>query len=126
MKLIALIALLCVSVSNFADQAMSDIEISTKYSNGTIVSTFKDDMVSYKFTEGRMKGAFAKNLRYESHLIGEYMYFVVFHDTNNNNRFTLVIDLKNKREFTSAIMSYKSDRSYNFVTDGEIINVKRL
>ena len=49
------------------EQALSNVEIKSTYEwAGTIVTTFRDNKVSYRFVTGNRKGAFAEDLEYSS------------------------------------------------------------
>ena len=88
------------------DQALSQIELEYTYSDGgNVVLTIKEKL-SYRWTEGPFKGAAVSDRIYKSRKIGDEMYLVNWHDKENKNFTSLIIDLKNKKLFGSALGKY--------------------
>lgn len=108
-------------------QALGNVEITSTYEwAGTIVTTYRDNKVSYRFISGNRKGAFAEDLEYSSSKVAEKVYFVSFHDPDSGNHFTQVVDLVNMAEYHSSIMFYRTDRSFTNFTTGAIDEVRWL
>ena len=103
---------------------LNNVEIQSKHPfAGTLVMRFEDGILEYTFTEGRRAGAGSIDLDYWARKIGEDMYLVGWHDELYSNHFTVVFDLKNKVDYTSAIMGYGTDSQQVFSTDSVIEKV---
>lgn len=108
-------------------QALTNVEITSTYEwAGTIVTTYRDDKVSYRFISGKRKGASAEDLEYSSSKVAEKIYFVSFHDPDSGNHFTQLVDLVSMKEYHSSIMFYRTDNSFRNFTTGAIDDVRWL
>ena len=70
-----------------------------------------------------LRGAGGVDLDYWARKIGEDMYLVGWHDEMFSNVFSMVFDLKNKVDYTNAIMFYGTDSQNIFWTDSVIEKV---
>ncbi len=73
-----------------------------------------------------MKGAFAKNLDFLSRRIDDEIYFVSWHDSNNAFYMTLVLDLKNKKEYFTSIFGYANESPQTNFMEADIVNITLL
>ncbi len=122
------LAVLLVSHPLFAQPAapkeLNNVEIQSKHPfAGTLVMRFEDGMLNYTFTEGRRAGAGGMNLDYTARKIGDELYLVGWHDELYSNHFVMVFDLKNRVDYTNAIMGYGTDTQQVFWTDSVIETV---
>ena len=67
------------------------------------------EKLSYRWTEGQFKGAAVSDRIYKSRKIRDEMYLVNWHDKENKNFTSLIIDLKNKKLFGSALGRYGTE-----------------
>lgn len=125
--------LLCLSFSSEvfseedASQSLPNIEIRSKYADGReIISTYKDRQLEYRIVSGRMKGAFAKELDFVSRQIEDQIYLVSWHDKSNAFYISLIIDLKNKKEFHTSIMGYGGESPRTNFLAAEITSITLL
>ncbi len=103
---------------------LNDVVIQSKHPfAGTLVMRFEDGILEYTFTEGRRAGAGGVDLDYWARRIGEDVYMVGWHDEMYSNHFTVVFDLKNKVDYTNALMFYGTDSQQVFWTDSVIEKV---
>ncbi len=102
---------------------LNNVEIQSKTPAGTLVFRFEDGILQYTFTEGPRAGAGGVDLDYWARKIGEDMYLVGWHDEMFSNVFSMVFDLKNKVDYTNAIMFYGTDSQNIFWTDSVIEKV---
>ncbi len=113
--------------ASFAQQPkpkeLNDVEIQSRTPAGTLVFRFEDGILQYTFTEGPRAGAGDVDLDYWARKIGEDMYLVGWHDEMFSNVFSMVFDLKNKVDYTNAIMFYGTDAQNVFWADSVIEKV---
>jgi len=108
-------------------QSLPDIEIHSIYADGReIISTYKDRQLEYRIVSGRMKGAFARGLDFVSRKIEDQIYLVSWHDQNNAFYISLIIDLKNNREYHTSIMGYSNENPMTNFLAAEITSIKLL
>ena len=91
------------------DQALSQIELEYTYSDGGAVILTIKEKLSYRWTAGPFKGAAVSDRIYKSRKIDDEMYLVNWHDTENKTFVSLIIDLKNKKLFGSALIKYGTE-----------------
>ena len=108
-------------------QSIPNSEIHSAYANGNeIIYNFRDGKLEYRFIAGRMKGAFNRNLDFVSQRIDGDIYLVSWHDTNNAFYMTLVLDLKNNKEYFTSIIGYANEDPQTNFLQAEIVSVKYL
>lgn len=91
------------------DQALSQIELEYTYlDGGTVVLTIKEKL-SYRWTAGSFKGVAVSDRIYKSRRIGDEMYLVNWHDTENKNFVNVIIDLKNQKVYGSGLIAYETE-----------------
>lgn len=93
-------------------QLLDGLEIEYTYSDdvGTVVANFYDGKLAYRWIEGPFAGVEVRDRAYQSRRIGEDLYLVSWHDTENLNFVTLVFDFGRKREYGSALIGYTTDQ----------------
>ena len=103
---------------------LNNVEIQSKNAfAGNLVMRFENGILEYTFTEGRRAGAGGVNLDYSARKIGDEMYLVSWHDEVYSNHIAMVFDLKNKVEYTEAMMGYGTEAQYDFGTESVIEKV---
>jgi len=108
-------------------QSLAEVEVTSTYSRaGTIVYRLSDGKLEYSFISGRMMGAGGIDLDYTSRKIGDDIYLLNWHDKVSPNYISVIMDLENNVEYTTAIMAYGSDMQYDFVSEGKIDTVMWL
>ena len=93
-------------------QLLDGMEIEYTYADGgTVVASFDDGRLSYRWTAGPFAGTAVADRIYQSRQIGEALYMVSWHDAENRNFATLVFDFEQDREYGSALVGYGTDQS---------------
>ena len=106
---------------------LNNVEIQSKQPGaGTLVMRFEDGILQYTFVDGPMRGGGGVNLDYTARKIGDEMYLVSWHDEVYSNHFVVVLDLKNKVDYTDTIMFYGTDAQNVFWADGVIEKVTSI
>lgn len=102
------------------DQALSQIELEYTYSDGgTVVLTIKEKL-SYRWTAGSFKGVAVSDRIYKSRRIGDEMYLVNWHDTENKNFVNVIIDLKNQKVYGSGLIAYGTENETSGFDEAKI------
>jgi uncharacterized secreted protein with C-terminal beta-propeller domain len=91
------------------DQALSQIELEYTYSDGGTVVLTMNEKLSYRWTAGSFKGVAVSDRIYRSRRIGDEMYLVNWHDKENKNFVSLIIDLKNQKVYGSGLIAYETE-----------------
>ena len=108
-------------------QNIPNLEIHSAYANGNeIIYNFRDGKLEYRFVAGRMKGAFNKDLDFVSKRIDGEIFLVSWHDTKNAFYMTLVLDLKNNKEYFTSIVGYANEAPQTNFLEADIVSVKYL
>ena len=95
-----------------APQLLDGMEIEYTYADGgTVVASFDGGRRSYRWTAGPFAGTAVADRIYQSRHIGEALYMVAWHDTENRNFATLLFDFEEDREYGSALVGYGTDQS---------------
>ena len=71
-----------------------------------VVLSFYDGLLKYRWVAGPFKGRTEIDLAYQSRELREGQYVVNWHDMQNSNFVTLVIDLSRNALQASAILDY--------------------
>ncbi len=126
-----LVLLMFLTYAGFASAEESsgipNSEIHSLQKNGNlIIYTFQDGKLEYRFADGPMKGAFARNLDFVSRRIDDDIYLVSWHDTNNAFYMTLVLDMKNNKEHFTSIMGYANESPQTNFLEADIIKFTPL
>jgi len=108
-------------------QGIPNSEVHSVYANGNeVIYNFRDGQLEYRFVAGRMKGAFNNNLEFVSRRIDDDIYLVSWHDTSNAFYMTLVLDMKNNKEYFTSIIGYANEAPQTNFLEAEIVNVTFL
>jgi hypothetical protein len=104
-------------------QGIPNSEIHSAYANGNeVIYNFQDGKLEYRFVAGGMKGAFNKDLDFVSKRIDDDIYLVSWHDTRNAFYMTLVLDLKNNKEYFTSIIGYANETPQTNFLEAEIVS----
>ena len=84
---------------------------------------FYDGLAAYEFLgeSGEDVSNSNADIPYQSRLIREDLYHVVWHETNIGDVVSLVIDISNNRIFSAALLGYR-EPDYNLHFEGGNIN----
>ena len=107
-----LLVVACVVWSQEASlQLLDGMELEYTYTDGgTVVLTFYDDKLRYRWTTGPFAGTEVADRVYQSREIGDELYLVNWHDTEHSNFVTLVIDLQQNVVYDAALVGYGTDQ----------------
>lgn len=109
------------------DHALADVEISYTYSDGGAVTlTLSDGKLGYLWTAGPFAGTEVRGLDYYSRALTESIYFVSWHDPENNNFATLIFDLDRMIEHGTALVGYETEMETTLFDEAKIHDVKKL
>ena len=93
-------------------QLLDGMEIEYTYEDGgTVEANFEDGRLSYRWTSGPFAGTAVADRIYRSRQIGDELYLVSWHDSENLNFATLVFDLRANLEYGSALIGYGTDQA---------------
>ena len=107
-------------------QLLDGMEIEYTYTDGgTVVANFDDGRLSYRWTAGPFAGTAVADRIYKSRQIGDELYLVSWHDTENLNFATLVFDFQRNREYGSALVGYGTDQATVLFDEAVIQRVTR-
>ena len=102
-------------------QLLDGTELEYTYTDGgAVVLSFYDGKLKYRWTAGQFAGTEVAALVYKSRRIGDELYLVSWHDVDNLNFVTLVINLQQNVLHSSAVVGYGTDREVTLF-DGAII-----
>ncbi len=102
-------------------QLLDGTELEYTYTDGgAVVLSFYDGKLKYRWTAGPFAGTEVADLVYKSRRIGDELYLVSWHDVDNLNFVTLVINLQQNVLHSSAVVGYGTDREVTLF-DGAII-----
>ena len=107
-------------------QAISNIELEYTYSDGgAVVLKIDDGILGYRWTAGPSAGYEVSDRIYQSRKIGDEIYLVNWHDSENKDYVVLVIDLSEMLVHGSALAAYNTDDPFAFFDKAEIARVAR-
>ena len=92
---------------------------------GGLQIAFADGQLQYEWISGPRKGNNAKEIPYQSREIGEDVYLVNWHEKDKPDFVTLIIDLKQNRLYSSAILRYGTSKEMIHFKESTIKHVKR-
>jgi phenolic acid decarboxylase len=83
---------------------------------------FYDGLAAYEFLgDSGKKGSNSKaDIPYQSRLVREDLYHVVWHETDIGDLVSLVIDITNKRIYSAALLGYRSQKFFLHFQGGTI------
>lgn len=92
---------------------------------GGLEIRFAEGTLQYKWISGPRKGNHAENIPYQSRRIGEELFLVNWHQPDRPDFVSLVINLKELRLYSSAILRCGSENEMIHFKEAQIKNVKR-
>ena len=93
---------------------------------GAVILTIKDGKLGYRWTAGNFEGNVVNDLSYNSTEIADSMYLVNWHDPENKNYVSIIIDLNRMIEYGTALISYETQDGEILYDEARIANVKWL
>ena len=89
------------------EQFLDGKELEYTYSDGgKVVLSFYGGLLKYRWVAGPFEGRIEENLAYRSREIRDGQYAICWHDKQNSNFATLIIDLSRNALQGSAILDY--------------------
>jgi hypothetical protein len=113
--------------SQSPDASLLDgVELDYTYSSGGhLITSFYAGQLKYRWLSGPFEGVEESDLTYKSKKIGPEQYVINWHDLDNSNFVTLIIDLEKKVLHSCALLYYGTEKEVTSF-DGAIINsIKR-
>ena len=92
------------------EQILDGKELEYIYSDGgKVVLSFYDGLLKYRWVAGPFEGDKEKDLPYQSREIRDGQYVINWHDKQNSNFVTLILDLSRNALQSSAILDYDGE-----------------
>jgi hypothetical protein len=109
--------------SQSPDASLLDgLELDYTYSSGGhLIASFYAGQLKYRWLSGPFEGVEESGLTYKSKKIGPEQYVINWHDLDNSNFVTLIIDLEKKVLHSSALLYYGTEKEVTSF-DGAVIN----
>jgi len=92
---------------------------------GGLKIAFAEGKLQYEWISGARKGNQAANIPYQSRKIGDEVYLVNWHQPDKPDFVSLVIDLKQNRLYSSAILRYGTGNEMIHFKEATIKNLNR-
>ena len=92
---------------------------------GGLKIAFAEGKLQYEWISGPRKGTHAENIPYQSRKIGDEVYLINWHQPDKPDFVSLVIDLKEKRLYSSAILRYGTGNEMIHFKEAAIKNIKK-
>ena len=92
---------------------------------GGLNIAFAKGELAFEWIKGPRKGNKAGNIPYQSRLIGDDMYLVNWHQPDKPDFVSLIVNLKDKKLYSSAILRYASKNEMIHFKEAGIKNLKR-
>ena len=107
-------------------QLLDGMELEYTYTDGgTVILNFYDGKLKYRWTAGPFAGTEEGDRIYKSRRIGDELYLVNWHDTDNLNFVTLVVNLQQNVLHSSAVIGYGTDQEVTLFDTAVIERVDR-
>ena len=87
---------------------------------------FENGTLGYEWIKGPRKGNKADKIPYQSRKIGDDLYIVNWQEKNKPDFVSLIINLKDKVMYSSAILRYGTEQEMIHFKEAEIKNIKRV
>ena len=108
------------------EHLLDGVELDYTYQGGgQIIASFAQGQLQYRWLSGPFEGVEESGLRYRSRRLGDEMYVVNWHDVENCNFATLIVDLANKKVYSSALIYYGSENETEHFGEATINEVRR-
>ena len=115
-----------VSAQEDESHSLDGIQLEYTYTDGaSVVLNFYDGLIKYRWTAGPNEGAAGEGFSYESKLIRDDQYMVVWRSTERRFFVTMTIDLEQRTMVTSAISGYGTDEEMVLFDEASIHRVSR-
>ena len=113
-------------MSEQIEQPLDRLELDYTYDGGgQIIVSFSDQRLGYRWLSGPFEGVEESGLSYNSRHLRDQRYLVNWHDTDNSNFVTLVIDLARKKVYSSALLYYGSQKEVESFAEATINRASR-
>ena len=107
-------------------QAISNVELEYTYSDGgAVVLKIDDGNLGYRWIAGPSAGYEVSGRTYRSREIGDEVYLVNWHDSENKDYVVLVIDLGKRLVHGSALAAYDTKQPFAFFDKAEIARISK-
>lgn len=109
-----------------ADHLLDATSFEYYYEDGSGLSiAFGEGMLQFEWIVGPRKGNQAKDIPYQSRLIGDELYMVNWHEPRKPDFVSLIINLKQNVLYSSAILRYGTSMEMIHFKEATIKRVKR-
>ena len=96
------------------------------YQNGTGISIeFYEGKLRFEWIAGPAKGVSRGDIAYRSRKIGDEVYLINFHETEQFDFVTLIFNFKQNVMYSSALVKYGTDRERTLFNGGIIEHLQR-
>ena len=92
---------------------------------GGLKIAFANGVVGYEWIKGPRKGNKGNDIPYQSRKIGDELYVVNWQEKHKPDFTSLIINLKNKKMYSSAILRYGTEKEMIHFKEAEIKNIQR-
>ena len=107
-------------------QALDGLDLDYTYDGGgQIIVSFSERRLGYRWLSGPFEGVEESGLSYSSRHVRDEVFLVNWHDTDNSNFVTLVIDLARKKVYSSALLYYGSHKEVESFSEATINHASR-
>ena len=105
---------------------LDGMELDYTYSGGgRVIASFYSGRAKYRWLSGPFEGVEEKDLPYLSKEIGPERYVINWHDVDNSNFVTLIVDLAEKTLHSSALLYYGTEKEVTSFDDAVIDSIRR-
>ncbi|NWK57626.1 MoaF N-terminal domain-containing protein [Verrucomicrobiaceae bacterium N1E253] len=109
-----------------SEHLMDGISFQYFYEDGSgLEIAFNEGKVRYEWVVGPRKGNKGEGIPYQSRSIGDDLYMVNWHEPKKPDFTSLIIDLKNKALYSTAILRYGTSAEMIHFKEASVKNVKR-
>lgn len=109
-----------------AEHLMDGIRFQYFYEDGSdLERAFKEGKVRYQWIIGQRKGNKGEEIPYQSRIIGDNLYMVNWHESKKPDFTSLIIDLKNKALYSTAILHYGTSAEMVHFKEASIKSIER-
>jgi len=107
-------------------QSLDGLELDYTYEGGgQIIASFSHGRLKYRWLSGPFEGVEESGLNYQSRHVRDEIYLVNWHDKDNSNFVTLIIDLARKKIHSSALLYYGSENEVESFAEAAINQASR-
>ena len=107
-------------------QPLDGLELDYTYEGGgQIIASFSHGRLKYRWLSGPFEGVEESGLNYQSRHVRDEIYLVNWHDKDNSNFVTLIIDLARNKIHSSALLYYGSENEVESFAEAAINHARR-